>query len=182
MDLRFRTDCPEPRLLPICLVLAMAPSIAIGQEAGPPAGEDPLAPLAYMVGGTWTAEGELPGFGEYTAERSYRRILDGRFIEQRHVLRIQGNEIETLGILGWDPDQATIVAWGFGNDGGIATTRADLVTADEIRLDGVRIGEFNPGPIRATFRRVSAEEFVEIAEMKRGDEWVPMFTFRFRRQ
>jgi len=135
----------------------------------------------YLIGGTWTARGELPGFGSYTAERTYHWVLGGNFIEQRQVMKLANGEVETKGIIGWDVEKQAIVAWGFGNDGGVAATRADHVTATEVRFEGARAGAFNAGPIRATQKKVSDDEFVESAENKKGEVWSPMFTFRFTR-
>lgn len=167
------------RTLPLLTVLWMTiPTTAADERS---ASDDPLQPLAYLVGGTWTAEGELPGVGHYTAERTYRRILGRRFIEQRHVMTFPDGQMETKGIIGWDSEQQAIVAWGFGNDGGIARTRADIVDDDAVRFTGERVGPFNPGPVRATHRRTGPDQFHEIAESKQGDTWRPMFTFRFSR-
>jgi hypothetical protein len=143
--------------------------------------KDQLKSIEYLVGVTWTTQGELPGVGKFTAERTYRWALGGNFIEQRHVMRFSTGEMETKGMIGWDPEKKAIVAWGFGSDGGIATSRADPPTPTEIRFEGVRVGDFNAGPIRATNKKESDDEFVEIAESKKSDVWVPMFTFRFTR-
>lgn len=169
------------RLSPIVVLLSFLPAVSMAQEGSSGSTSENLDPIAYLVGGTWTAKGEIEGFGAYTAERTYGWILDGRFIRQRQVMTIGDDELETLGVLGWDPASETIATWGFGDDGGIATTHARTATADEIELEGRRVGAFNSGPIRATFRKVSEDEFLEIAEMKRGDQWVAMFTLRFTR-
>ena len=137
--------------------------------------------LAYLVGGRWTAEGEIPGFGNYTAERTYEWMLDGKFIEQRHVMTLPNAEIETKGVIGWNPEQQAIVAWGFGSDGGIATTVGAVIGPDELAFEGKRVGAFNAGDVRATFHKIHDDEFTEKAEIKRDGQWQEMFTFRFRR-
>lgn len=144
--------------------------------------DSPMKPMEYLVGGTWMAQGEIPGVGPYTAERTYRWVLGGKFIEQRHMMRFRNGETETRGILGWDPELKVITAWGFGDDGGIATSRAEKLTEAEICFEGVRVGGFVSGPIRSTNRKVSHDEFVEIAERKQGNDWTAMFSFRFSRR
>jgi len=144
--------------------------------------EAPLAPFAYLVDGTWTAQGEIPGVGSYSAERTYQWVLGGKFIEQRHVMKFQNGEIETKGIIGWDSEKKTIMAWGFGSDGGIATSSVEHATTSEIRMQGVRVGGFNAGPIRASYQKVSENEFLETAEAKKGGDWTPVFRFRFTRK
>ncbi len=166
------------RTLPLVLLLMASPP----EKGVPMSSQDQLKPLEYLVGGTWTAEGDLPGAGHYTAERTYRWTLDGNFIEQHHVMRFSGGQIETKGIIGWDPEKKAIVAWGFGSDGGVATSRADDATAVEVRFEGQRVGGFNAGPVRATNKKVGDGEFLEVAEAKKGETWTPMFTFRFTRK
>ncbi len=163
----------------LCLLLLASGALAAG---GDPEKDHPLGPIEYMVGGTWTAEREIPGLGRYTAERTYRWVLGGKFIEQRHVMKFSKGEIETKGIIGWDPEKKTIAAWGFGDDGGIATSHAQRTTPTEVRFEGVRVGGVNSGPIRAANRKVSDDEFIEAAEAKTGNEWTPMFSFRFTRK
>lgn len=144
--------------------------------------DSPLKPIDYLIGGAWTAEGELPGVGPYTAERTYQWALGGKFIEQRHVIKFETGESVTKGIIGWDPEKKAIMAWGFGDDGGIATSRGENLTETEIRFEGVRVGGFISGPIRATNKKVNNDEFVETAEMKKGNDWTPMFSFKFTRK
>lgn len=165
----------------VCLFIVVH-SETMAQDERAAANENPLQPLEYLVGGIWKAEGEITGFGKYSASRSYRWALGGKFIEQQHVMRVKETQFETKGIIGWNPDTKAIVAWGFGSDGGITTTSANTATAGaELRLEGNRVGPFHAGPIRATFRKVNENEFVELAEIKKGDQWEQMFSFRFKR-
>ena len=163
----------------VFLLLLTIGAIMGGEQ---PAKDRPLKPIAYLVEGTWTAQGEMAGIGPYTAERTYRWALGGKFIEQRHVMKFGTGETESKGIIGWDSEEKAIMAWGFGDDGGIATTRAENVTETEIRFEGVRVGGFISGPIRATFNKVNDDEFVENAETKQGNDWTPMFSFKFTRK
>jgi hypothetical protein len=142
---------------------------------------DQLRPVEYLIGGTWTAQGELPGVGHYTARRTYRWTLDGNFVEQHHAMEFANGQIETKGIIGWDAEKRMIVAWGFGSDGGFAASHADQATLTELRFEGVRVGGFNAGPVRAINQKLNDDEFVEVAETKQGEAWTPMFTFHFTR-
>ncbi len=161
------------------LLLALAGAASAGDAPAP--GANPLEPFAYLVGGAWTAQGEHPGIGPYTADRTYRWIVGGKFIEQHHAMRFAKGDAETRGVIGWDAEKKVVVAWGFGSDGGIAVVRAVPVTPTEIRFEGERTGGLDAGPIRATFRKISDREFEEIAEVRKGDAWEPMVTFRFVR-
>lgn len=162
-------------------LLLLIVSAAAPQQERPMSTHGQLESIEYLVGGTWTTQGDLPGVGKFSAERTYHWMLGKNFIEQHHVMRFPGGEMETKGVIGWDPEKKVIVAWGFGSDGGIATSHSTSATPTEIRFEGVRVGVFNAGPIRATHKKVNNDEFVEIAESRKGDAWVSMFTFRFTR-
>jgi hypothetical protein len=166
------------RRLPLLILLGAAPQ----GEKSVMSNNERLKPVEYLVGGIWTTQGEMPGLGTYTAERTYRLVLNGNFIEQRHVMKFAGGEMETKGMIGWDAERKAIVGWGFGSDGGVGTSRAEEATLTEIRFEGERSGGFNTGPIRASIKKTSADEFVEVAEGKKGDVWTPMFTFHFTRE
>jgi hypothetical protein len=97
-------------------------------------------------------------------------------------MKFRNGQIETKGIIGWDPEKKVIRAWGFGSDGGVTTSHADKTTATEIRFEGVRVGGFNAGPIRATNQKVGKDEFLETAEAKKDKDWTPLFRFRFTRK
>ena len=163
------------------VLMMFLPSVLAGQEKQSGSNDDRLTPITYLVGGTWTAKGEIPGFGKYSAERSYRWVLGRKFVEQRHVMRFSETEMATKGIIGWNPEKKAIAAWGFGSDGGFATSHVTAATQNEIQMEGTRVGAYNAGPIRSTLRKVNDDEFLEIAEIRKGDDWVAMFTFRFKR-
>ena len=169
------------RLIQLIISLVLMFPVAVLCQEEKSISNDQLEPMAYLVGGLWRAEGEIPGFGEFTTERSYEWALAGQFIEQRHVMKLPDAKMEALGIIGWHPDKKAISAWGFGSDGGIAVTDVSAATNDQIRMEGARVGDFNAGPIRSTFRKINNNEFLEIAEVEKDGEWVEMFTFRFRR-
>ncbi|MCI0707588.1 MAG: hypothetical protein L0Y80_08915 [Ignavibacteriae bacterium] len=139
-----------------------------------------LKPVAFMVGGTWTAKGSIEGFGEYVAERTYWWSLDSNFIEQRHRMSIAGSQIEAHGVIGWDAVSKKIVGYGFGNDGGIATTTA-TVTAGTIVFEGSRMGGYNPGALRGTFTIKNENEYTESVETQKDGKWIPSFSLQWVR-
>jgi hypothetical protein len=60
-----------------CILILTTRLLMAGEE---PRKDRPLKPIEYLVGGTWTAKGKLPGVGPYSAERTYRWALGGKFI------------------------------------------------------------------------------------------------------
>ncbi len=125
---------------PLVLLL---PSVLVGQERESRSNDDPLPPIAYVVGGTWAADGEISGIGKYSAERSYHWVLGRKFVEQRHVMKFSETEMETMGIIGWNPEKKAIAAWGFGSDGGLATSHVTAANHKEIQMEGTRV-ELSP--------------------------------------
>lgn len=161
-------------LLP--LLLFTAP-----QKTSAPSKAAHLGAFEFLAGGTWTADGEIAGFGKYVAKRTYRWSLDSSFIEQHHTMRLSGRKIEAIGFLGWDPAKNQVVGYGFGNDGGIATTAATL-GEKTIVFQGSRVGGFNPGPLRGTFSIKSDNEYNESVEVQKEGGWVPSFSFHWLRK
>ncbi|HXY23105.1 MAG TPA: DUF1579 family protein [Candidatus Acidoferrum sp.] len=154
--------------------------VAGSQQPGAQPQESHLRSLEFLIG-DWVAEGELPGAGHFTAERTYRWILDKNFIQQTHKMKIGTAEFEVVGILGWDPQKQKMVAWGFGSDAGIATSESNP-DAKELVFEGQRNLGGTSTPIRATFKKLGPDEFTELAEMKKDGAWISMFTFHFTRK
>jgi hypothetical protein len=140
-----------------------------------------LKSFGYLLGSTWSAKGEMPGFGKYVIERTYRWALDSSFIEQRHVMTVGKLNIKVVGFIGWDREKGKAVAWGFGNDGGVATTTG-TIKGSNIVFEGSRSGGYNGGPVRSEFKKVAENEFVESAEVQKEGKWIPAFEFHFTRE
>lgn len=151
------------------------------QQPTPPSKPAHLKAFDFLTGGTWKAEGEIAGFGKYTAERTYRWSLDSAFIEQYHSMKLKGGKVEAIAFLGWDPGKNSVIAYGFGNDGGIATTAA-TVERTVIVFQGSRVGGFNPGPVRGTFTIKDDHEFTESVEVQMQGKWTPSFSFQWMRK
>lgn len=144
-------------------------------------GADPLKPFDYFVG-TWVAEGEFPGAGHYTAERTYRKILDGKFIRMDQVIRIGNTQAATVGIIGWDAEKGKVGAWGFSDDGSLAPTECSMPSSDEFVFEGRLAGGAAPGPVRGTFRATGPDAFTETVHVNKNGEWQAQFQFAFKRK
>lgn len=140
---------------------------------------DPLKAFDSFIGGTWVAEGEFPGIGRYTAARTYRKILDGKFIEMEQVMHVGSAQASTVGIIGWDAGKHKIAAWGFSDDGSLALTECSLTSPDEFVFEGRLVGGVAPGLARGTFRRTGPDQFAEMVHVKKDGEWQPRFQFAF---
>ena len=101
----------------LCTLCASAVNASAQQRA---VTENPLQPFAWPIGRPWVAEGEIPGAGKYTAQRTYRWTLEGRFIEMEQVMRVGGAQSIVVGIIGWDAGKSKVAAWGFADEIGRA--------------------------------------------------------------
>lgn len=168
----------------VCLLGALCvlcASVAHAQ-APPSVSANPLKPLESFVGGTWVAEGELPGMGKYVAERTYRRTLEGKFIEFEQVTKIGTYRSAVKAILAWHPDKRKVVAYGFADDGTISITECDCTSTDTFAFQGRLIGGIDPGPVRGQFRRTGPDTLLETIEAERNGAWQPHGGFEFKRK
>jgi Protein of unknown function (DUF1579) len=67
--------------------------------------------------GTWSMEGHLVGSDEITVrgETSFRWLPGGFFLEQKGHLNFMGLELESLELIGYDPDTGTFPSTVFAN-------------------------------------------------------------------
>jgi hypothetical protein len=150
-------------------------------QAAGPSSHDSLKPLEYLVGGTWVAEGEYPQMGHYSAERTYHWVLNQNFIEQSNVIKLGDIQIEVRRIFGWDSQKNKIVAWGFGDDGGVATAEAAPAESEDV-FEGTRNSSSGVTPVRFTLKKLADNEFTEVTETKKDGTWKPLMTFHFTRK
>ena len=141
-----------------------------------------LQTFAWQIGGTWVAEGEFAGLGKYTAQRSYRWVLEGRFIEMQQVLRTGGAQSVTVGIIGWDMARGHVAGWGFSDDGSMALTECSITSPGDFVFEGRLVGGAHPGPVHGVFHRTGPDGFTETVHAKSGNEWQPLFQFAFSRK
>lgn len=162
----------------LCVLCVLCASVAnLHAQAA-----DPLKPFDFFVGGTWVAEGEFPGMGRYTAERTYRRILDGKFVEMEQVTKIAAYQSVVRGVSGWHPEKKRIVTWGFVDDGSIAISEWESASAGAFTFEGRLIRGTDARPVRGSSGRTSPDSFVEAIEAERNGAWQSQGKFEFKRK
>jgi hypothetical protein len=115
-------------------------------SAGLPTPDPALRRLDRFVG-TWHTEGHLVGSDEIAlkGDITYRWRPGGFFLEQHNVMTFMGLEIDSLELIGYDPETGTFPSTVFSN---LAPT--PLPYRWEVDGDDVRI-TVNYGPLDATF-------------------------------
>jgi dienelactone hydrolase len=162
---------PSPFRLPVA---ALVPLLAALGLAGPDARaqDDPLAPVAFLVG-EHRGEGKHP-WGTYEERLVGTRILGGQAIEVRSRCEMKGQVVfEDLRVISHDPDSGTIRMrqWAMG----------DLAVYEAEVREGGQVVAFRPiaregksrKPWRYTFRRGGEDGFEYRVEEERDGKWHP---------
>jgi hypothetical protein len=145
----YLTPSPARRtvaLLAAAAMLALAPRAGQAQNGAVRA--ERLEWFAPLIGGTWLADGDVPGAGGYTAERRYEWALDSTFVAVTQTMHFgSGPTIEERMMIGWDAVDQRIHVWSFASDGSYS--------------DGYEVGGEDPRRWTAEGRTVGG----------RGGEW-----------
>ena len=85
-------------------------------QAQLPAPDPALRRLDRFVG-TWSMEGHLIGSDDITArgQTTFRWLPGGFFLEQRNTLNFLGMEIDSLELIGYDPETGTFPSSVYSN-------------------------------------------------------------------
>ena len=85
-------------------------------QAQLPAPDPALRRLDHFVG-TWSMEGHLIGSDDITArgQTTFRWLPGGFFLEQRNTLNFLGMEIDSLELIGYDPETGTFPSSVYSN-------------------------------------------------------------------
>jgi hypothetical protein len=134
---------------------------------------DRFAPLQRFIGGwTGTSSGES---GDGTVARTYRLVMNGRFIHETNVSRYPpqeknkaGEVHEHWGMFSYDKARKLIVLRQFHVEGFVNTYRqaTDTVRAGSLAFDSESFENFsNSWKARETYEFLSDDEFVETFEL-----------------
>jgi len=142
-----------------------------------------LERFAPLVGGTWHAQGVVPGAGAFTAERQYDWSLDSAYVHVRQVMRFEnGPTIEEQMMIGWDPVDQRIHVWAFASDGSYSDGYE--VPVDDPRrwtAEGRTVGG-RGGEWRITTFVYDPDAFSMLIEVRSGREYESALTMAFNRQ
>lgn len=175
------------------VLLLVASSGALAQTTGERATvAAPAAPAAdrfeayrFLAGGTWTAEMQIGNEpGTYAVEYSFEWVLNGRFLQSRHVTKREGKALSsTLSMIGWDAERQTMTQWGFNNMGMTAVLYAPPASApDALAFEG-KLGASEKAPhVRTTYMRRGENELEVKTEFLREGKYTLAGTVTLRRK
>jgi hypothetical protein len=145
--------------------------------------EDRLAPLAWLVGGTWTAETTPPSGGSVTVEATFTWAPHRQALTYS-LLKRSANGVQPglVGLCGWHPAKKALVLLEIGENGNL--------TEGTLRADGARIsydetiyaGDGSALPVRAEAIRESDDRFVFRAYVEKDGAWTRAFEALYRRR
>lgn len=167
------------------LAAALGTSLLSAQTApaAGPAPENPLQPLARLVGGEWRGELKLVDGTLIRARHLFEWALDGALLKVKTYGAV-GDRPEKLayeGIVGWHPGQKAIVfrefsAWGGVNDGTIEPLENALA------FSWRELTESGATEYRETLRFPDNDHYVSEAFKRVGDGWEKFAESSFHRE
>jgi hypothetical protein len=139
---------------------------------GPPTSPKPVAPLAWLVGGVWTADASKLGPGMKAIETRYHWADNDAFIQfTTHFVMEKGTVKNYAGNFFWNPDQSALGFWYMD--------AANAITQGPVKLDGdtmeltFRAPDFEgkPSDMRVHVVRVTNDHYTWQLEEKAGADW-----------
>lgn len=162
------------------LVLVSVPAAA--KADGPPAG-DPLAALAWFVGGTWVSEIKSPDGRALRVETNFHWAGHGRAL--KYVVHFHGAERavpQYEGMYFWHPGKKHVAM--------VQVDRSGNLTESVITVEGETVTQENQAtaadgttrPQRVTVTRRGEDAFEFKASVQREGEWVEAVALTYERR
>ena len=166
------------RALAAGLLFAISTTVAMGQ-AGSPA--DPLAPVAWLAGGTWKAEVPNPAGGANTKiEQRMERTLGGKAI--RFSTKFNGVE-QYQGFFAYDAAKKQIVFAYPSADGGVTMGTASEAPGGEVVMDfTISNADGTSDVYQVRMKKADADDYTWSLFANAGGRLTPMFEVKYHRE
>lgn len=167
----------------LMLSLMLIGGVAVSQETGKKAGESkPIASLAWLIGGTWTADASKAGGPGMRIETRYQWSDNNAYIRfTTHFVSDKGAMHRYDGNFFWNPEQSTLSMWYM--DPANAITQGPIkVEGDvlEMLFHGTNF-EGKPADLRVRVTRKNSDLYNWLLEEKSGEGWKPLLTLDYQR-
>ena len=158
----------------------LAAAAAVGLAAAPAtAADDPLGPMAFLVGSCW--KGAFTADGKVTDTHCFEAVYGGRFIRDRHIVEGAPGPYSGETLYRWDAG-ARVIRYAYdASDGGHSDGTARAVEG------GLRFEDRYTGPdgqplvMRASWMRDGQDAYLATTEAEEDGVWRPKFKLRFDR-
>ena len=171
------------RIALLMIVLCVGAGLGWGQagEKKPEAAK-PIAPLSWLVGGTWTADASKMGPGMKQIETRYRWSDNGAYIQfNTHFVFDKGTAKAYDGNFFWNPDQKSLAMWYMDARNGITQGPVE-VNGDvtKITFHGPDF-EGNLADLLVTVTRKTNDEYHWAVSEKDGANWKELAALEYLR-
>ena len=168
------------RTLAAGVLFAISAMLAIGQAA-PAAAADPLAPVAWLAGGTWKAEVPSPNGGANTKiEQKMERVLGGKAI--RFATKFNGVE-QYEGFFTWDAVKRQIVFAYPSTAGDVTMGVAAQEPAGGVLMDfTINQADGSAARYQVHIRKAGPDDYTWALFADAGGSWTPLFEVKYHRE
>lgn len=171
------------RLAWLCMVALAVCAAAVGQETAPKAkSAEPIAELAWLVGGVWTADASKMGNGMQRIETRYDWSDNHAFVRfNTHFVMEKGTLRNYDGQFFWDSQGATLRMW-YMNAHDEITQGTITVNGDvfDFAFKGTNF-EGKPADLKVLLTRKSKDRYVWELQEKTAEGWKPMAALEYVR-
>ena len=153
----------------LALLAGASPALRAGEK---PAAPRPIAALAWLVGGVWTADASKLGPGMRSIETRYQWADNDAFIQfTTHFVMEKGTVRNYAGNFFWNPEQSALGFWYMD--------AANAVTQGPVKLDGDTMEltfratnfEGKPADLRVHVVRVTKDHYTWQLDERAGSDW-----------
>jgi hypothetical protein len=168
----------------LVIVLSAVASGALGapETAKTSTKEKPVAALAWLVSGVWTADASGLGQGMKRIETRYQWADNDAYIRfTTHFVSDKGTFKNYDGSFFWDPERSTLAVWYM--DAANAITQCPVgIEGDTMRMEfhGADF-EGKPADLRVNVVRATADRYRWNLEEKSGESWKPLLALEYVR-
>jgi hypothetical protein len=168
----------------LLLSLALASAALLAQDSAKtadtkpgvkPANDKPLAQLAWLVGGVWTADASAMGDGMQRIETRYTWSDNSAFVRfNTHFVAQQGTLKQYDGQFFFDPEKSALAMWYMDSKNGI--TQGPITVDGDITQFSFRGSDFDGkvADLRVLLFRKSNDHYLWQLEEKSQDTWKPL--------
>jgi hypothetical protein len=168
-------------LVPVVLLAAGAFARADDPPSAPPAPR-PVAPLAWLVGGTWTADCAKLGGGMKAIETRYRWSDNDAYVRfTTHFISDKGTLKNYDGNFFWDPADAALHVWY--TDARNEITQGQVVVRGDTTEIAFRAHDFEGklADMKVAVVRSTNDRYTWSLTEKNGEVWKPLFSLEYVR-
>ena len=162
-------------------VLGLAAAALFAQESAPKAAERPITPLAWLVGGVWTADGSKMAAG-LRIETRYTWSDNGAYIRfTTHFVTDKGTLKNYDGHFFWNPEQSVLAVWYM--DARNHITKGPVAVKGEEMQIAFRAEDFQGklSDLRVLVTRKTNDHYTWTLEEKQPEGWSQLASLEYLR-